>query len=160
MGNHMHIRTAACSQDAVVRVAWLRGGACVWDLAVATLRSCCAWQCLGIRGACERSWVRVAPAKRAWAVWRMCQPHPDSLCLPMHPHYAELVPVLLAICQEHPSPLARQRTAALLLNLIRKPNAAQRDMIAAACARLAHCVGPARTALELLPHIADQATHE
>lgn len=64
--------------------------------------------------------------------------------------------MLLAVCQEHASPAVRRRTAGLLFNLIKRPNAAQRVLIVGACVQLALRVGPARTALELLPHVLSQ----
>ena len=41
------------------------------------------------------------------------------------PWHAELVPALLALCQEHPEPAGRRQLAGLLFSLIKKPNTAQ-----------------------------------
>ncbi|KAL4419122.1 hypothetical protein ABPG77_004514 [Micractinium sp. CCAP 211/92] len=72
----------------------------------------------------------------------------------------ELVPALCALCQEHPQAAGRRQLAGLLFGLIKKPSVAQRGMITEACVGLATRIGPARTLLELVPHLQDQVRHE
>ncbi|KAL4439731.1 hypothetical protein ABPG75_002732 [Micractinium tetrahymenae] len=72
----------------------------------------------------------------------------------------ELVPALCALSQEHPQAPGRRQLAGLLFGLIKKPNLAQRGMITDACIGLSRRIGPARTMLELVPHLQDQVQHE
>lgn len=69
---------------------------------------------------------------------------------------ADLVPVLVALIQEHRGPAARDALAHTLFNLVKRPSAAQRRMVLGAWRDLAAAIGPARTAEELLPQCWEQ----
>eukprot|EP00192_Tetraselmis_astigmatica_P001031 CAMPEP_0117657394 /NCGR_PEP_ID=MMETSP0804-20121206/5307_1 /TAXON_ID=1074897 /ORGANISM="Tetraselmis astigmatica, Strain CCMP880" /LENGTH=1274 /DNA_ID=CAMNT_0005463845 /DNA_START=410 /DNA_END=4234 /DNA_ORIENTATION=+ len=63
----------------------------------------------------------------------------------------ELLPIFLAVIQEHPDASARCSLSKALFNLIKKPNDVQRKMIIEGCRELAIRIGPQRTMDELLP---------
>ena len=69
---------------------------------------------------------------------------------------ADLVPVLVALIQEHRGPAARDALAHTLFNLVKRPSPAQRRMVLCAWRDLAATIGPARTAEELLPQCWEQ----
>ena len=74
----------------------------------------------------------------------------------MHAARADLVPVLVALIQEHRGPAARDALAHTLFNLVKRPSGAQRRMVLGAWRDLAAAIGPARTAEELLPQCWEQ----
>ena len=69
---------------------------------------------------------------------------------------ADLVPVLVALIQEHRGAAARDALAHTLFNLVKRPTPGQRRMVLAAWRGLAAAIGPARTAEELLPQCWEQ----
>ena len=70
--------------------------------------------------------------------------------------FAEVLPILLAVIQEHRDAASRDTLTHTLFNLVKKPNAGQRQIIVGACAELASRIGPSRTAEELLPQAWEQ----
>ncbi|DBB17843.1 hypothetical protein WJX82_008236 [Trebouxia sp. C0006] len=71
----------------------------------------------------------------------------------------EVLPVFLAVIQEHRDAATRDKLTHALFNLVKKPNTAQRRLIADSCADLAARIGPSRTAEELLPQCWEQVNH-
>ena len=69
---------------------------------------------------------------------------------------AEVLPVFLAVIQEHRDAATRDKLTHALFNLVKKPNGVQRRLIADSCADLAGRIGPSRTAEELLPQCWEQ----
>ncbi|GMH34414.1 hypothetical protein BSKO_02248 [Bryopsis sp. KO-2023] len=72
----------------------------------------------------------------------------------------ELVPVIIALVQEHPVSSERDKLCNLLFNLVKRPNKGQRQVIAGGCVVLAKAVGARRTAEELLPQCWEQVSHK
>ncbi|KAK9813191.1 hypothetical protein WJX72_010407 [[Myrmecia] bisecta] len=72
----------------------------------------------------------------------------------------ELLPVFLAVIQEHRDARVRDRLTHCLFNLVKKPTSGQRRMILDSCAELARRIGPARAAEELLPQCWEQVGHK
>ncbi len=70
--------------------------------------------------------------------------------------FAEVLPVFLAVIQEHRDAATRDKLTHALFNLVKKPNSAQRRLIGDSCADLAGRIGPSRTAEELLPQCWEQ----
>ena len=70
--------------------------------------------------------------------------------------FAEVLPIFLAVIQEHRDAASRDALTHTLFNLVKKPNAGQRQIIVEACAELASRIGPSRTAEELLPQAWEQ----
>ena len=64
--------------------------------------------------------------------------------------------MFLAVIQEHRDSATRDKLTHALFNLVKKPTAAQRHLIADGCADLAGRIGPSRTAEELLPQCWEQ----
>lgn len=69
---------------------------------------------------------------------------------------ADVVPILLAVIQEHRNAATRDKLTYALFNLVKKPTAGQRHLIADSCADLAGRIGASRTAEELLPQCWEQ----
>lgn len=69
---------------------------------------------------------------------------------------ADVVPMLLAVIQEHRNAGTRDKLTYALFNLVKKPTSAQRHLIADSCADLAGRIGASRTAEELLPQCWEQ----
>lgn len=73
-----------------------------------------------------------------------------------HPVGAEVLPIFLAVIQEHRDAASRDTLTHALFNLVKKPNGSQRQLIVQACVDLAGRIGPSRTAEELLPQAWEQ----
>ncbi|KAL3158276.1 hypothetical protein ABBQ38_010522 [Trebouxia sp. C0009 RCD-2024] len=71
----------------------------------------------------------------------------------------DVVPILLAVIQEHRNAATRDKLTHALFNLVKKPTAGQRHLIADSCADLAGRIGTSRTAEELLPQCWEQVNH-
>ena len=69
---------------------------------------------------------------------------------------ADVVPIFLAVIEEHRNPASRDKLTYALFNLVKKPTPGQRHLIADSCAHLAGRIGPSRTAEELLPQCWEQ----
>uniref|UniRef100_H2YBC3 Uncharacterized protein n=1 Tax=Ciona savignyi TaxID=51511 RepID=H2YBC3_CIOSA len=72
----------------------------------------------------------------------------------------QLVPLLLGAASLHSDPETRNQLLHLLFNLIKKPDAAQRQMILHGCKAYARHVGPQRCEEELLPQFWEQLGHK
>jgi hypothetical protein len=70
--------------------------------------------------------------------------------------HAEVLPVFLAVIQEHRDAAARDRLTHAMFNLVKRPSSQQRELILSSCVELASRIGPARTAEELLPQCWEQ----
>ena len=69
---------------------------------------------------------------------------------------ADVVPIFLAVIEEHRNAVTRDKLTFALFNLVKKPTLGQRHLIADSCADLAARIGPSRTAEELLPQCWEQ----
>ena len=74
----------------------------------------------------------------------------------MHHVVAELVPVLMALIQEHREAESRDNLIHTLFNVVKKPTEGQRRMILDSFGELARRLGPNHTAGELLPQCWEQ----
>ncbi|KAK3281551.1 hypothetical protein CYMTET_10663 [Cymbomonas tetramitiformis] len=72
----------------------------------------------------------------------------------------ELLPVFLAVIQQHPEPATRESLTHTLFNLIKKPDEAQRRTIMEGFIALAKATGERRTGEELLPQCWNQINHK
>ena len=68
----------------------------------------------------------------------------------------DVVPIFLAVIEEHRNADTRDKLTFALFNLVKKPTPGQRHLIADSCADLAARIGPSRTAEELLPQCWEQ----
>ena len=68
----------------------------------------------------------------------------------------DVVPIFLAVIEEHRNAATRDKLTFALFNLVKKPTPGQRHLIADSCADLAARIGPSRTAEELLPQCWEQ----
>lgn len=73
---------------------------------------------------------------------------------------ADVVPIFLAVIEEHRNPATRDKLTFALFNLVKKPTPGQRHLIADSCADLAARIGPSRTAEELLPQCWEQVARK
>eukprot|EP00117_Sycon_ciliatum_P026885 scpid10148/ scgid21963/ LisH domain and HEAT repeat-containing protein KIAA1468 homolog len=72
----------------------------------------------------------------------------------------ELIPLLLCAATLHPEERDRDQLLNFLFNLIKKPNAEQRQMIITGCVAFAKHNGPIRLEAELLPQCWEQISHK
>lgn len=73
---------------------------------------------------------------------------------------ADVVPIFLAVIEEHRNAATRDKLTFALFNLVKKPTPGQRHLIADSCADLAARIGPSRTAEELLPQCWEQVARK
>jgi hypothetical protein len=62
----------------------------------------------------------------------------------------ELIPLLMTIIAQHPEPSVRSDLIKMMLNLIKKPNEYEREIIMTSIVYLASIIGPERTETEIL----------
>ncbi|KAL9645584.1 hypothetical protein ABK040_000647 [Willaertia magna] len=72
----------------------------------------------------------------------------------------DLMPIIIATLQVHPNEDVRDKLAESLFNLIKKPDAQQREMIMNGCISLARKISPERFENELLPQCWKQIGHK
>lgn len=72
----------------------------------------------------------------------------------------EFMPIIIASLTMHPDFEVRNKLAALLFNVIKVPDAAQREMIMDGCVSLARQISPDKFENELLPQCWEQVDHK